>query len=288
MLLSSVGSTLPRRSNRSAGSSSADASSDRIILRAHRHLAFTMAYQPVVDVVNNTVIGYEALVRGLHNEPASAVLGANIGMTGERRFDQRCHHLAIQLASDLGLLETGASLFLNFRPVAGEPMAERLAAALEAAEQSGFPLSRLVVEITESEPLDDPEAVQRVLTHYRTRGLRSAIDDFGAGFSGLSLLAVFQPDLVKIDIQLIRQINARRRSEIIVRSMVRMCADLNIQVIAEGVEQRREFETLQSLGVQFMQGNFFAEPGFERLPTWPAAPAAQPARRATDRISLVS
>lgn len=264
MLLSSVGSTLPRRSNRSTSSTS-----DRIILRAHRHLAFTMAYQPIVDIVHNSVIGYEALVRGLQNEPASAVLDANLGMTGERRFDQRCHHLAIQLSSDLGLLETGACLFLNFRPVAGEPMAKRLAAALEAAEQSGFPLNRLVVEITESEPLDDPEAVQRVLTHYRAHGLRSAVDDFGAGFSGLSLLAVFQPDLVKIDIQLIRQINARRRSEIIVRSMVRMCADLNIQVIAEGVEQRREFETLQSLGVQYMQGNFFAEPGFERLPIWP-------------------
>ncbi len=286
MLLSSVGSTVPHRTDR------VPAAPGRILLAAHRHLAFTMAYQPIVDLHEDRVIGYEALVRGMQNESASAVINANLGMSGERRFDQRCHHLAMQLAGDLGIVGTGASLFLNFRPVAGEPMAGRLAAALEAAEQDGFPLHRLVVELTESEPLDDPEAIQRVLADYRSRGVRSAIDDFGAGFSGLALLAVFEPDMVKIDLALIRQIHNRHRSEIIVRSMARMCNDLQLQVIAEGVEQRSECDTLQAIGIRYMQGNFFAEPGFERLPAWPTAASERSSvsdrRPANDRIALVS
>ena len=230
---------------------------------------FSMAFQPIVDVERRSVFAYEALIRGLQNEPAASILDSPCGLSREQSFDERCNALAIQLAEELGLHATGAALFLNFRPSATCSVADRLAFLLEAAERSGFPLDRLVMEITEAEPLFDPASLERVFAHFRSRGVRSAIDDFGAGFAGLSLLSAFHPDLLKIDISLIHDIHLRPRNRTIVRSVVTLAQDLGVEIIAEGIECAGEAEVLREFGICLMQGNLFAEPGFKSLPLWP-------------------
>ena len=230
---------------------------------------FSMAFQPIVDVEQRSVFAYEALIRGLQNQSAASVLDSPSGLSREHSFDERSTGLALQLAEDLGLHAAGANLFLNFRPSAIGSVADRLAFLLEAAERSGFPLDRLVMEITEAEPLSDPASLERVFAHFRSRGVRSAIDDFGAGFAGLSLLSAFHPDLLKIDISLIHDIHLRPRNRSIVRAIHTLARELGITVIAEGIEHTDEAEVLRDLGIHLMQGNLFAEPGFESLPLWP-------------------
>ena len=231
---------------------------------------FSMAFQPIVDIEHRSVFAYEALIRGLQNQPAASILDSPCGLSREQTFDERSNALAIQLAEELGLHSTGAALFLNFRPSTTGSAADRLAFLLEAAERSGFPLDRLVMEITESEPVFDPAGLERVFARFRSRGVRSAIDDFGAGFAGLSLLSSFHPDLLKIDISLIHNIHLLPRNRSIVRAVATLARELGISVIAEGIEHTDEAKVLRDLGIHLMQGNLFAEPGFESLPLWPS------------------
>ena len=96
---------------------------------------------------------------------------------------------------------------------------------------------------------------------------RQAIDDFGAGYSGLNLLADFQTDLVKLDIGLIRDIDRNKSRQAIVKGIIQVCKDLGIKIIAEGVETVEELEVLQSFGVELFQGFYFAKPKFQNLAT---------------------
>jgi len=228
---------------------------------------FSMAFQPIVDVENIRVIAYEALVRGNANEPASSILFAP---RLSARIDRACSFTAIEVASSLGILDTGADLCINVNPRAAYNDIPSLSGTIAAAERSGLPLSRLVLEITEVERLRDPQRLQQTLGPYRDLGLRIAIDDFGSGFAGLSLLAAFHPDILKIDIALTRDIHERYPSRVIVKSIAQICRNLDVQLIAEGVEEARQVDVLQDLGIRYMQGHYFAEPAFEALPVWPA------------------
>ena len=107
------------------------------------------------------------------------------------------------------------------------------------------------------------------MKEYQAHGLRVAIDDFGAGHSGLSLLSHFQPDIIKIDRALVEHIDERPASRSIVQSIVQVCDDLGIAIIAEGIERKAEMEALCDLNIQVMQGYYFARPAFEALPSWP-------------------
>jgi EAL domain-containing protein (putative c-di-GMP-specific phosphodiesterase class I) len=98
-------------------------------------------------------------------------------------------------------------------------------------------------------------------------GLKVAIDDFGAGYSGLNLLAEFQPDQVKLDMKLIRSIESHGPRQAIVQAVNQICVDLGIDVIAEGVETQAEYEWLRSRRIFLFQGFLFARPALESLPT---------------------
>jgi len=104
------------------------------------------------------------------------------------------------------------------------------------------------------------------INQYRSSGVSIAIDDFGSGYSGLNLLADFQPDSIKIDMTLVRNIHARGPRQAIVRGIVRTCRDLGIDIVTEGVETEGEFLWCADEGIELFQGFFFAKPGFEHLP----------------------
>ncbi len=228
-----------------------------------------MAYQPIVDVQERRTVAYEALVRGLHNEPAGTVLRDGADEELDSFVEQQCGTLAVEIASALGITTAGMDLYVNSSPNSPFLEVSCLRSSMEAAERAGLPLNRLILEITEGEPFRDPVELRRTLAPFRARGLRTAIDDFGAGFAGLSTLAAFQPEIVKIDIALVRGIDREEPKRVIVRRVVEMCTDLGIEVIAEGVERPEQQKALEDLDVRYMQGNWFAEPGFETLPVWP-------------------
>ena len=226
---------------------------------------FTMAFQPMVDLALGRIYGYEALVRGPAGEAAATVLD-QVTTSNRYAFDQSCRVKAITLATDLGLYKTGASLSINFIPGAMYSPEHCVRATVVAARRHDFPLNRLVFELTENEQITDYSHLDDIFRVYRAHNVRTAFDDFGAGFSGLSLLAHFQPDFVKIDMSLIRGLDTDSRRHAIVSGIVGICRSLSTEIVAEGVETVAELSALRALGITLFQGYLFAKPGFEALP----------------------
>jgi EAL domain-containing protein (putative c-di-GMP-specific phosphodiesterase class I) len=226
-------------------------------------IPFTMAFQPIVDLVNRRVYAYEALVRGPLGEGAGSIL-SQVREGNKYGFDQACRVRAIELASELGMT---AKLSINFLPNAVYEPRACIRVTLGAARRLDFPLEQIIFEISESERMTDVAHVKRIVTAYRKLGLSTAIDDFGAGWSGLGLLADIGPDAVKLDLGLCRDIDSDAARQSIARSVVGMGRDLGIRVVAEGIETDAELRTLADLGVELFQGYLFAKPGLEDLPT---------------------
>jgi EAL domain-containing protein (putative c-di-GMP-specific phosphodiesterase class I) len=114
--------------------------------------------------------------------------------------------------------------------------------------------------------MTDPDHVAGIVTAYQEMGFGTALDDFGAGHAGLTLLARFQPDLIKLDMELIRGIDVSLPRRVIVEGIVRMCQALGITVVAEGVETEAELCALRKLGIRYVQGYLLARPALEALP----------------------
>lgn len=226
---------------------------------------FSMAFQPIVDIVAGIPFAYEALVRGPSGEGAERVL-SQVSPANRYAFDQQCRVKAIETATRAGLIDTGARLSINFLPNAVYSPAACIQLTLKTALATHFPTDRIIFEFTENEEMIDPDHVADIIATYRKMGFGTALDDFGAGHAGLNLLARFQPDIIKLDMDLIRGLDASLPRRMIVDGVVKICAALGITVIAEGVETAGELEALRAIGVRYVQGFYFARPAFEALP----------------------
>lgn len=228
-------------------------------------IPFAMAFQPIVDTHTGRPFAYEALVRGLDGSGAYGVLSR---VTEENRysFDQACRVKAIESAMAAGLMESDARLSINFLPNAVYSPLACIQLTMRTARAVNMPIDRLIFEFTENEEMGSPEHVAGIIDTYKQIGFSVAIDDFGAGHSGLDMFARFVPDEIKLDMELIRDIDTNPRRRAIVRSMVGMCAELDTLLIAEGIETAAEAAALNDLGVRYHQGYWYARPELERLP----------------------
>ncbi|MCJ2051403.1 EAL domain-containing protein [Methylobacterium sp. J-070] len=226
---------------------------------------FTMAFQPILDLADDSVWAYEALVRGPNGEPAYTILDR---VTDETRyqFDQAARVKAIELAGRLFPRDSATRLSINFMPNAVYEPNACIRASLEAARRVDFAHRRIMFEFTEQERFRDTEHVKRIVAAYRQQGFLTALDDFGAGFAGLSLLANFRPDLIKVDMDLLRGLDTDAGRHAIVSGVVAIAGALGVTVLAEGVETAAELEALRALGITLVQGYHFAKPLLEALP----------------------
>lgn len=214
-----------------------------------------MAYQPIVDMSTRTVFGYEALLRS--NESALPHPGA-----------------VLDAAERLGRLE---ELGRTVRGKAPEPMRDAPASALlfvnlhasdlndaQIASRTA-PLTsiapRVVLEITERASLTNVNDVKSTIAELRRLGFRIAIDDLGAGYAGLTSMAQLEPEFVKLDMSLVRDVHKNLLKRKLVQSMTRMCADMGIRVVAEGIEVAAERDAIVDMGCDLLQGYLFAKPG---------------------------
>ncbi|QEY14129.1 EAL domain-containing protein [Cellvibrio sp. KY-YJ-3] len=227
---------------------------------------FTMAFQPIVNCRTREIFAHEALVRGLNNEGAGQIF-EHVNDSNRYRFDQACRTKAIKLAAELGMKSL---LSINFMPNAVYRPELCIRTTLAAAEKYNFPIEQIIFEITESEKVDDLAHVRNIVDYYRQRGFKTAIDDFGAGYAGLNLLAEIQTDIMKLDMALLRNIDTRKSSQIIVRGIVQVCAELGMTVVAEGIETHEEYAVLRDMGIDLFQGYYFARPAFQSLAQVPA------------------
>jgi EAL domain-containing protein (putative c-di-GMP-specific phosphodiesterase class I) len=228
---------------------------------------FTMAFQPIIDIEMGEVFAYEALVRPVGGGTAAEVLDQITDQT-RYSFDQSCRVKAIELAARL---EMQSLLSINFLPNAVYQPAACLQKTFEAAQRFRFPMHHLMFEVTENEPSRDVGHLQAIFTEYKRHGMITAIDDFGAGHSGLNMLAEFQPDVIKIDMALTRDIDTDPVRHKIAKAIIGLANSMHISVIAEGVETLGEAVALRKLGVTLFQGYLFAKPALEQLPVVPLA-----------------
>lgn len=213
---------------------------------AHPPPAFSMAFQPIVDVKAGRIVAYEALVRGLDGSGARSVL-SQVMAENRYSFDQACRVRAIELASRLGMQ---ARLSINFMPNAVYNPRACIRATLEAAARTGFPHDRITFEIMEGEDVADTPHLLRIIAEYRRRGFLIALDDFGVGFSGLSWLADLRPDIVKLDRELVRGCDQSADRRAILRAVAELCRAMEVQLIVEGVETAAELAVVQQAGVR--------------------------------------
>lgn len=223
-----------------------------------------MAFQPIFDMQTETPFAFEALVRGPNGEGAASVL-ARVTKENRYAFDQQCRTAAISQAVAAGLLDTGAVLSINFLPNAVYSPVACIQATLKAARSSGLPTERIMFEFTENEQMMDTAHVESIIAAYASMGFKTAIDDFGAGHAGLSLLANLRTSHMKLDMDLVRGIDSDMPRRMIVEAVLRLSSDLGVTLIAEGIETEAELKALQGLGVRYIQGYLLARPAIGRL-----------------------
>lgn len=231
--------------------------------------SFSFAFQPIVDANKRRVAGYEALVRGPEQQPATEVL-QRIPLGEIAAFDEDGRRMAIALASRLGM---NGNLHLNVALLGQSTQTtQTLDSTLETARLCGVDPHRIVLELKHEATIIDPVALGGQLAAFRQQGLRLSIDDFGSGHAGLALLDHYQPDTISLSMWLVRGIEGHGPRQAILRGLIQTCNDLGIDIIAKGVETSEEYFWLREEGIELFQGYLFARPGFESLPR-PMLPA---------------
>ncbi|MBU6461038.1 MAG: EAL domain-containing protein [Proteobacteria bacterium] len=227
---------------------------------------FTMAFQPILDLSTGNPYAYEALVRGLNGEGAYSIL-SRVDDKNRYQFDQACRVKAIQQAAKMELQSLEDCLLsINFLPNAVYRPELCIRATLDACRIFDFPTTRLIFEVSESEYVGDSFHLISIFQEYKKLGFTTAIDDFGAGYAGLNLLAKFQPDILKIDMELVRGIHDNGPRQAILHGILLTCKEMGVKVIAEGIETVMERDFLMDKGVMLQQGYLFAHPKISELP----------------------
>jgi EAL domain-containing protein (putative c-di-GMP-specific phosphodiesterase class I) len=211
-------------------------------------------YQPIVSLNGQRPFAYEALCRPTH--PDIRNIGELLESANQSgRVVELGSMLCDVALAPMDLLSGELSMFLNIQPQ--ELYGSALFAANSALHAAAH---RVVLEITETEEITDFESARAQLRKLRELGFRIALDDFGAGYQGLSSLAMLEPDFVKLDKGIVRGITLDSRAGRLTRNMRDFCEDEGIVMIAEGVETQGEFEALHGMGIELMQGFLFAKP----------------------------
>ncbi len=229
-----------------------------------------MAYQPIVEFSKRRPLAYEALLRTTAPEVKGPPDVLELAEKTGRLFDLG-KAVRRAVAAELPLLAAGIDVFVNLHP-----------ADLEDPElyAPGSPLtafaSRVVLEITERASVAHDQDLPLHVERLRRLGYRVAVDDLGAGYSGLTTLARIQPEFVKLDGSLVRDIDTSGVNQLIVAAVRDLSKQMGLRVIAEAIETAAELATLRMLGVDLMQGYFFARPAkaFVRVDFPSSAPSA--------------
>ena len=236
--------------------SSLEAELDRIL---DKNLIQTL-FQPIIDVQKAAIEGFEALSRGPSDSPLHpAPVLFETAERGNRslELENECLHATHQAWQGTHRTQT---LFVNVSPSNLTPVQFDRGILKVLLEPVTTPPDRVVIELSERFPTADMDELKRSLKWLKDRGFSVALDDLGAGYSGLKLWSEVEPDYVKIDRHFIRDIHEDLIKREFVRSVMQLSQRLNCRVVAEGVERLQELEVLQDLGLRYIQGFLFGRP----------------------------
>jgi diguanylate cyclase (GGDEF)-like protein/PAS domain S-box-containing protein len=224
-------------------------------------------YQPLVDLETGVLQSFEALLRWEHPErgpigPAEFIpIAEETGVIlelGRVVLDVACHQCA-KWRRDSGLDELTMCVNVSGQQLYDEQF---VGDVQDALERSGLPPTSLILELTESTLITDTAAVHQRLQQLKNMGVRLAVDDFGTGYSSLSYLHSFPVDYLKIDRSFVKGLNQRddHQSHVMVRSIISIARNLNLTVVAEGIEQTEQLDALVAAGCHTGQGYLLSRP----------------------------
>jgi diguanylate cyclase (GGDEF)-like protein len=227
--------------------------------------SLTSWFQPIFSRQNGEIYGYEALARvreGVAPQCDISKLFLKAQAEGIiASLDMQCRENAFCRAAELGFLQKKGNIFVNICPGTLIHPDHRGGITDRLAEECGIPRNRIVLEITEQETIKNYDLFQRSIEHYRKRGYKIAIDDFGVGYGGLKMLSVVEPDYVKIDRHFIDRLDHFPFKYNLVDAMATVCHKLGITVIAEGIERQEELDIVSRFGIDLLQGYYLERPG---------------------------
>lgn len=222
-------------------------------------------FQPIINIKNGAILGYEALSRG----PENSLLTSPIALLSIAEQTDRTWELEQLLrtkALERARFSSEALLFLNIDPNIIHDDNFQKGFTREFLSSLELSPSSIVFELTERSAIEDYPTFKNVIKHYTEQGYGIAIDDAGSGYSGLKTLYEVSPKYLKIDMDFVRNIHQDNFKQAIVKKLLEMANTANILTIAEGIETAEELRTLIRLGVEFGQGYFIQYPLEETLP----------------------
>ncbi len=224
------------------------------------HGGITSLFQPIVSLSERRILGYEALTRG----PSNTSLHSPINLLAAARHAGRLNELEMTCRENAcrrySQQQLQGKLFLNVSPATLLDATHKPGRTLELLHKYRIPADRVVIELTEQTPTDDFELLDAALHHYRDMGFSIALDDLGAGYSGLRMWSELRPDYVKIDRYFIDGIHRDAVKREFVESIMKIARASRALVIAEGIELSEELRTLSDMGVDLVQGYLLGRP----------------------------
>ena len=217
-------------------------------------------FQPIIHLQTQQIYGYEGLVRG----PVNTVLYSPTRLFEAATWAGRLAELDLlcrkTVIKRFAQMELPNRLFINVDPysMVNEHFCE--GETLQCIQEAGLKPNQVIIELTETHLIEDVQMMQQAMMHYRDMGLRVALDDLGAGYSGLKLWSEIRPDIVKIDRHFIQGVDEDRTKQQFVKAILNTATLLGCRVITEGVETIKEYATLRKLGVEMIQGYYFSRP----------------------------
>lgn len=234
-----------------------------------KNKAIRTVFQAIFNTQEQCVVGYEALTRGPNNSPLHQpdILfeqATQAGLLSE--LEILCRDNAIKRFAELNL--TG-KLFLNISPLVLLNKSHPQGETVKFVEQAGLNCQNIVIELSEKYPFPNDNALRDALDRYRKFGFNVAIDDLGAGYSGLKLWSQLLPDIVKIDRYFVENCDKDNFKQKFLRAIFDLATAAKAEIVVEGIECEQEFDFLQSLGMVYAQGYYLARPSYNPIRHYP-------------------
>jgi len=218
------------------------------------------AYQPILRLQEGTVMGFEALSRGPRGsglESADALFGAASAHGLLVELDRLCRRRALLSSSRI---PSSARIFVNTLPATMRDPQFRGKPLIDFLEKAQVAPQRIVIEITEHLVIENYSLFRETMAYFTDLGMQFAVDDVGAGYSGLESIAKLRPSYLKIDIALVRDVQHSSVNRAMVKAIIELGHSIGAQAIAEGVQNEEETQVLRAMGVDFGQGYHLARP----------------------------
>lgn len=228
------------------------------------NMRFSAVYQPIVSFRSGSILGWESLTRGPQNSYFRSpdvifTFAEEVGLLYP--LEKVCRHIALHQLGELG---PDHKLFVNIHPrTISDPNFVR-GETLKLIREVGLKPRNIVFEITERHSINDFACFNKTLEHYRSQGFLVAVDDAGSGFSCLQSIAEIRPDFIKIDMSLVKGIHINPVKRALLETFVTFAEKIGCSIIAEGIEEEDELNTLANMGVHYGQGYFLGRPVYPK------------------------